>query len=113
MSHTGAVQPPVYLQQLNQRVLGLASQKLLANVAQVVALLVILEIISRYHAVSFKSGLINSLARHEQQQAMAAPNDLLYGTAGLLSSCPSEGHRSMALAVTFACFAHAVPNNKL
>lgn len=31
---------------------------------------------------------------------MAAPNDMLYGTAGLLSSCASEGHRSMALAVT-------------
>ncbi len=31
---------------------------------------------------------------------MAAPNDMLYGIAGLLSSCASEGHRSMALAVT-------------
>jgi len=50
MSQTGVGQPLVYLQQLNQRVLGFASQKLLADVAQVVALLVILEVISRYHA---------------------------------------------------------------
>jgi len=47
-----------------------------------------------------KSGLINSLERQKQQRAMAAPDVLLHGTAGLLSSCASEGHRSMALAVT-------------
>lgn len=100
MSQTCVVQSLVYLQQLDQRVLGLAIQELLADVAQVVALLVILEVISRYHAATCKSGLINSLERQEQQRAMAAPDDLLYGTAGLLSSCASERHRSMALAVT-------------
>ena len=52
---TGVVHCLVYLQQLNQRVLGFASQKLLADVAQVVALLVILEVIRRCHATTLQS----------------------------------------------------------
>ena len=54
MSHTGVVQPLGYLQQLDQRVLGLASEQLFADVAQVVALLVILEVIRRYHATTLQ-----------------------------------------------------------
>ena len=55
MSQTSVVQTIVYLQQLDQRVLGLANQELLADVAQVVALLVILEVIRRCHATTLQS----------------------------------------------------------
>jgi len=55
MSQTGVVQSLVYLQQLDQRILGLASQELLADVAQIVALLVILEVIRRCHATTLQS----------------------------------------------------------
>ncbi len=54
MSQTGVVQSLVYLQQLDQRILGLASQELLADVAQIVALLVILEVIRRCHATTLQ-----------------------------------------------------------